>query len=104
LNSFKFVQKHTMTLAPEALQAARDRFFEHGISITEWAQEHKFDVHLVYSVLSGRSRATRGESHRIAVALGLKGAGGFQLASAAAVVLGGAVASVGVSSAERSSA
>lgn len=72
-----------MALTPEALKVARDQFFEQGISITEWARDHKFDVHLVYSVLSGRSRATRGESHRIAVALGLKGGGCLLLAAAA---------------------
>lgn len=94
-----------MTLTPEALQAARGRFFEQGISITEWARDHKFDVSLVYSVLSGRSRATRGESHRIAVALGLKGGGSLQLAGAATVAsVDAAAAPEGAPSAERSPA
>jgi gp16 family phage-associated protein len=38
----------------------------------DWARTNGFEVHLVYGVLSGRSRASRGASHRIAVALGLK--------------------------------
>lgn len=94
-----------MALTPAALKAARDRFFEQGISITEWARDHQFDVHLVYSVLSGRSRATRGESHRIAVALGLKGGSGLMLAGAAMGAPGVAAAlPQGMHSAERSSA
>ena len=50
----------------------RQRLYDEGIPVIDWARSHGFDVHLVYSVLSGRSRASRGEGHRIAVALGLK--------------------------------
>ena len=56
----------------EALEATRRQLYDEGISVTDWARTHGFDVHLTYGVLSGRSRASRGESHRIAVALGLK--------------------------------
>jgi gp16 family phage-associated protein len=56
----------------DAIEAIRRQFYSHGKTVTDWAREHGFDVHLVYSVLNGRSRARRGESHRIAVALGLK--------------------------------
>ncbi|MGC3987826.1 MAG: DNA-binding protein [Pseudorhodoferax sp.] len=61
-------------MAPSQLDigAARQRFYDQGVSVVDWAREHGFDVHLVYGVLSGRSRASRGESHRIAIALGLK--------------------------------
>lgn len=64
-----------MNLAPSeaAREAIKHRFYDEGVSVVDWARERGFDVHLVYGVLSGRSRATRGESHRIAVALGLKG-------------------------------
>lgn len=44
----------------------------HGISISEWARLTGFSGNLVHAVLNGRNKATRGESHRIAVALGLK--------------------------------
>ena len=57
---------------PLALDAVRRRFYSQGKTVTDWAREHGFDVHLVYGVLNGRLRARRGESHRIAVALGLK--------------------------------
>lgn len=43
-----------------------------GISIAEWARENKFSRALVYQVLEGKRRCLRGQSHRIAVALGLK--------------------------------
>lgn len=43
-----------------------------GISIREWARKNKFDHQAVYGVLNGRFKGGRGNSHRIAVALGLK--------------------------------
>lgn len=61
-----------MAPSKEALEAARRHLYDEGVSVIDWARANGFDVHLVYGVLSGRSRASRGESHRIAVALGLK--------------------------------
>lgn len=43
-----------------------------GVSIAEWARENKFSCGLVYQILEGKRRCLRGQSHRIAVALGLK--------------------------------
>ena len=43
-----------------------------GISIREWARTNGFAYEAVYGVLNGRFRGERGNSHRIAVALGLK--------------------------------
>lgn len=54
------------------IHSARRWFDEHGVPISDWAAAHGFDRQIVYAVLSGRSRAIRGESHRVAVALGLK--------------------------------
>lgn len=70
--TLKFVQNARMAPSETALDAVRRRLYEDGISAIDWARENGFDAHLVYGVLSGRSRASRGESHRIAVALGLK--------------------------------
>ncbi|HAC91918.1 MAG TPA: DNA-binding protein [Planctomycetaceae bacterium] len=56
----------------DALESARRRFFIEGESVADWARERGFSLQLTYSVLNGRLRARRGESHRIAVALGLK--------------------------------
>lgn len=54
------------------LSQARQEFLEEGMSVADWARMHSFSLPLVYAVLKGRNHATRGESHKIAVALGLK--------------------------------
>jgi len=51
---------------------ARQWFFDHGISISEWAQSRGFSREVVYALLAGRTRGARGEAHHAAVALGLK--------------------------------
>jgi gp16 family phage-associated protein len=64
-----------MQHSPEQLNSldeVRERFRESGISVAWWARQRGFSLPLVYSVLSGRSQATRGESFRIGVALGLR--------------------------------
>lgn len=48
------------------------RFIAEGISIAEWARARGFNHRTVYRVMSGELKGTRGEAHRIAVALGLK--------------------------------
>jgi gp16 family phage-associated protein len=48
------------------------RFKAEGVSISEWARANGFSVVMVYRVLDGQVKGLRGESHRIAVALGLK--------------------------------
>ena len=50
----------------------RDNFAKHGISVCDWARAHGFSESLVYAVLAGRNKASRGQSFKIAVALGLK--------------------------------
>ncbi|MEX3690102.1 DNA-binding protein [Paraburkholderia sp. BR14263] len=53
-------------------EEARAELNRKGVSITKWALANKFSPALVYEVLSGRKKATRGQSHDIAVKLGLK--------------------------------
>ena len=53
-------------------QEIRDNFARHGISVCDWARAHGFSESLVYAVISGRNKASRGQSFKIAVALGLK--------------------------------
>ena len=43
-----------------------------GLSIADWARANRFSPALVYQILAGRKRCSRGQSHQIAVALGLK--------------------------------
>jgi len=50
----------------------RAEFSRLGVSISEWARVNGFSVPLVYRVLSGSRKAVRGQSHRIAVTLGMK--------------------------------
>jgi gp16 family phage-associated protein len=60
------------SLDPSRLDAVRRRFYLRGESVAEWARSRGFDERNVYSVLSGRSRASRGQCHLIAIELGLK--------------------------------
>lgn len=50
----------------------RQMFADDGQTVAQWARENGFSAPLVYAVLHGRNNATRGESFRIAVALGLR--------------------------------
>lgn len=50
----------------------KDTFSEHGISIREWAARNGFSQDLVYAVLNQKNQASRGQSYKIAVALGLR--------------------------------
>lgn len=47
-------------------------FCDTGVSVAEWARVRGFSTGLVYQVLEGNRKCLRGQSHRIAVALGLK--------------------------------
>lgn len=56
----------------KAIKAARERFHRSGKSVVAWAKENGFTVNLVYEVLNGKRKCLRGQSHRIAVRLGIK--------------------------------
>lgn len=56
-------------------QQKLEEFRAKGLSVRRWAQENGFSPALTYRVLSG-SNPQRGQSHNIAVALGIK-EGGF---------------------------
>ncbi|MPS82258.1 MAG: hypothetical protein E2591_29770 [Achromobacter sp.] len=47
-----------MRPSEQALYAVKDKFYDEGISVMDWARAHGFDAHLIYRTLSGRSRAT----------------------------------------------
>lgn len=53
---------------------ARAEFERKGLSIAAWAQQQGVHANLVYEILNGnaRRRCLRGQSHRVAVLLGLK--------------------------------
>jgi gp16 family phage-associated protein len=49
-----------------------ERFRAAGLTVTEWAKANGFRRDTAYKVIHGSVQAYRGESHAIAVALGLK--------------------------------
>lgn len=51
---------------------ARTKFSRTGLSIRKWARQFGVSERLVTEVLAGRRKGVRGQSHKIAVALGLK--------------------------------
>lgn len=53
-------------------QEVRAEFNRKGISISQWAVANGFPPNLVYDILADRRNPTRGQTHRIAVKLGLK--------------------------------
>ncbi len=55
-----------------SLDDAKAQLKASGTSIRQWASEHGFSEHIVHAVLGGKNKATRGESFRIAIALGIK--------------------------------
>lgn len=56
----------------KTLAEARAEFHRSGKSVVSWAKAHGFCVNLVYMVLAGKRPGLRGQSHRIAVLLGIK--------------------------------
>lgn len=61
-----------ITCNKEFVKRARSVFEESGIPVAEWARANGFSTGLVYQVLEGKRKCLRGQSHQIAVALGLK--------------------------------
>jgi gp16 family phage-associated protein len=64
-----------MSLAEHSVRTPREVqtwFRENGLTVAAWSKERSFSPALVYAVVRGQRKCLRGESHRIAVALGLK--------------------------------
>ena len=60
--------------SPEQVRAeqVRAEFRRRGQSFAEWARERGFSRQLVSAVVAGHRKCLRGDSHRIAVLLGIK--------------------------------
>jgi gp16 family phage-associated protein len=56
-------------LSPKQAKAA---FHRRGKSVADFAREHGFSPSLVYQVMAGKRPGLRGQSHEIAVRLGIK--------------------------------
>ena len=56
------------------LKQARERLRRDGLTVAAWSDAHGFPLHAVRAVLYGRNKGNYGQAHKIAVALGVKGA------------------------------
>jgi len=56
----------------KSIKQVRNDFYDSGVSIAEWARNNNFSPDLVYRVLANNRIPQRGESHKIAIKLGLK--------------------------------
>lgn len=56
----------------KSIKQVRDDFISSGTSIAEWARVNNFSPDLVYRILKNNKVPQRGESHKIAVKLGIK--------------------------------
>lgn len=59
-------------ILPMTSEEIKRIFRENGLSVSQFARAHGFSEPLVRAVLSGKNKASRGQSHLIAVTLGLK--------------------------------
>ena len=59
-------------ITEQALQLARQRLIEQGLSTADFAKRHDLNPSTVYAVLNGQKKCLRGEAHRAAVLLGIK--------------------------------
>lgn len=55
-----------------SLEQVRRQFAAEGVSVRQWAKSHGYNPRTVYAVLAGQLACSRGASHQIALALGLK--------------------------------
>lgn len=50
----------------------KELFAYHGVSVAQWARENGFSAQMVHKVINGQSAMSLGQSHKIAVLLGMK--------------------------------
>jgi gp16 family phage-associated protein len=53
-------------------QEAKEELERKGVSVSAWAVANGFNPNLVIMILSGQRKPLRGQSHNIAVKLGIK--------------------------------
>ena len=70
ISSFRTVETTAPSLLTEA--QARAALAVAGVSVADWARARGFDPVLTRMVLAGKRKCLRGQSHQIAVALGIK--------------------------------
>lgn len=55
-----------------SIKQVKKDFMDSGTSIAEWARDNNFSPDLVYRILKNNKIPCRGESHKIAIKLGIK--------------------------------
>lgn len=53
-------------------EQAKAEFLRRGETVAHWARKHGFSIDHVRAVLRGKAKGNWGESHKIAVTLGIK--------------------------------
>jgi gp16 family phage-associated protein len=61
-----------MSRLTKTLDEVRADLDRRGKSIRDWTREHGVSDRIVYEVLRGRLKGRRGQTHKVAVLLGLK--------------------------------
>lgn len=61
-----------MSTSTKSIEDVKRDLDRRGKSVREWAREHGFSERIVYEVLRGRLKGRRGQTHKVAVLLGLK--------------------------------
>lgn len=56
----------------KSIEQVREEFSRKGVSVSGWAKDNKVNAGTVYQVLRGNRKCRIGESHKIAVLLGIK--------------------------------
>ncbi|MDF3935336.1 DNA-binding protein [Pseudomonas citronellolis] len=56
----------------QACEAARQRIYDQGLTLREWAERNDLGESTVYAVLNGQKKCLRGKARRVAVLLGMK--------------------------------
>lgn len=56
----------------QACEAARQRIYDQGLTVREWAEKNDLGESTVYAVLNGQKKCLRGKARRVAILLGIK--------------------------------
>lgn len=63
---------NAQTFSSSEIETVKSQFLQTGTSVSEWARKHGVNPALVYSILAGKNKCSRGQSHQVAILLGLK--------------------------------
>lgn len=55
-----------------SVDTIKQRLYQQGLTVKQWAEDNDYKPNQVYRVLSGESKALYGIGHEIAIKLGLK--------------------------------